>query len=311
MPQHPLRAAVAATLDRLKPTDAGLVHAASLGSTKLSDASVIRRLKHILDTECTHASRNKKQCFLELFSGTGRVSSYVRSLGFAVISFDIFFGPEFDLLRPCVLQLINGWIRGGVILGCYFGTPCSSWSLARRGPATSSWGPLRSQDYIYGLPGLSAKDQAKVQIGNETMRTTVKIISQCLKFGLPCILENPINSRLFHAPEILSLQQHPSYLRHCCDQCRFSSAWRKRTGIWTWNCQDSVVLDHRCTGSKGFCSSSQIKHVVLSGSAPGTNQLFTALASEYPRSFAKVLARLLVDSYDALIDSKIHCLLRL
>lgn len=108
------------------------------GSIVLSKKSVQKRLKHHLHVALDKAKVSKHQCFLELFAGSGRVSHYLRSRGYAVISFNSAFGSEFDLSLRAVANVIFGWIRSGIILGIHLGTPCDSWSLARRGPPGSA-----------------------------------------------------------------------------------------------------------------------------------------------------------------------------
>ena len=44
---------------------------------------------------------------------------------------------------------------------------------------------------IYGLPGLSAKDQTQVELGNATMRASVRLIEACVQQGCPVFLESP------------------------------------------------------------------------------------------------------------------------
>ncbi len=129
-------------------------------------------------------------------------------------------------------DVLNGWISGACIGGIMLGTPCTSWSLARRGPPGSGCAPLRSPCCIMGLAGLSPVDKARVEVGNRTMAQTARVIRLAIRNGVPTVLENPYMSRLFLAPPIRKLSSRPEFHSWCLDQCQFSSPWRKRTALW-------------------------------------------------------------------------------
>eukprot|EP00973_Karenia_brevis_P029490 4068613-Karenia_brevis.AAC.1 len=57
--------------------------------------------------------------------------------GFATISLEIEQGDHFNLLNPGIRNLLLGWVSSGVVLGALLGTPCATWSRARRGPPGS------------------------------------------------------------------------------------------------------------------------------------------------------------------------------
>ena len=75
--------------------------------------------------------------FLELFSGSGHMASRMSSLGGAVLMWDISFGPAYDLSKKKVQQLVRGWILAGMVWAVHMGTPCTTYSIARR-PAVRS-----------------------------------------------------------------------------------------------------------------------------------------------------------------------------
>ena len=138
------------------------------------------------------------------------------------------------------------------------------------------------------------------------MLFTSRVIDVCVKLGIPCTLENPINSRLWFAPPINRLGLHSSCLKQNIDQCLFGSLWRKRTAIWSWNCGSVKELGSLCPSTGGICSASGKPHIVLSGTDPDTKKLFTAGAQEYPKLFARAIASLVLCSYHASVDCKLH-----
>ena len=263
------------------------------------DSDVITHLKTLFKNEMAFSRANGHFVIgLELYAGCKRVSRAVRRLGFGMLGFEVLDGPQFDLLNPAVAQLVDSWIAGGCVGFVFLGTPCSSWYLVRRGPLGSSWGPIRSARCIYGLPGLSPGDRAKVLLGNRTMRQSARTIRRCVECSVPALLENPVSSRLLSAPPIRALTRLGCCERRVLDQCQYKCPWRKRTVILGWHAPGSLgKLNRMCTGRKGLCSATGKHHIVLSGRNPATNELWTSQAQAYSPSFANEIAKLLVQSH--------------
>ena len=107
--------------------------------------------------------------FLEIFAGEAGLSKAVSALGTPIlppIEIEIkgLVNQSVDLFDPAVLAHIHLLIEHKKIKAIHFGTPCSSFSLARKddgGPP-----PLRDMDHLRGKSGLAAHDQAKVEFGN-------------------------------------------------------------------------------------------------------------------------------------------------
>ena len=260
-----------------------------------SAASGVMKLKSLMRSELLRSGSNS-QVFLDLFSGTGGVSQFIRSTNRGAVSIDLSIDPDFDLNNKHIRNLIFGWISSGCIAGVFLGTPCSSWSRARHGPIGSSWGPLRSRKHILGFPNLRLNDNLKLKNGNAHMRFSAAIIKLCLECQLPCMLENPSGSYLFQARAIQILLGSSVCNSFTLDQCAFGSAWRKRTQISTWNCSECDRLNHRCSGRRGSCSFTGDPHVVLRGCS-SNGKLLTALAQEYPSTLAPALGQVLLDSH--------------
>ena len=215
-------------------------------------------------------------------------------------------GNQLDLLNPAVQEIVFGWLKSGAVIAIHLGTPCSSFSLARRGPAGSLWGPARSPEHLFGLPGLAPVDQRKVAIGNKLMRFTARVIDTCIHLGIPVSLENPHASRLFRMPPIRSLGGLESCVKYVFDQCSFGCNWRKRTAVWCWHASLPELFDRPlCQSQKGICSFSQNKHTILEGKAKGATTCMTAAAAAYPQQLAYVIARGLTNSYCALVHRKL------
>lgn len=241
----------------------------------------------------------QRRVFLDLFCGDHGVECQLRRRGEAVIALDIGDDPRIDLTDPKVFAVIAGWIKNGCIKGIWVATPCTSWSRARHGPIYSSWGPLRSNQHLFGIPGLSAKDCQKIKVGNQTMFVTVKIIRIAIRFLVPCFLENPVGSMMRWVPQLNNLCRHDSSSLFIADFCQHGARWRKRTRIQGWYAHEDDRLHLQCHGRKGICSCAGKHHIILRGQDPVTKQLWTHLAQPYPKRFCAVAASVLVQSSDA------------
>ena len=96
----------------------------------LTGAEKRTRLQAALRLALSRARLRKYQVFLDLYGGTGGVTASLRRAGFAVITFDLYLGAEFDLADPAVISLILGWLDSGIVIGLMLAPPCGSWSLA-------------------------------------------------------------------------------------------------------------------------------------------------------------------------------------
>ena len=134
-------------------------------------------------------------------------------------------------------------------------------------------------------------------MGNRTIGHSAWVVRLCLRFSVPCLLENPVGSRLFQAPRMTRLIKHDHCQRFVLDMCAFGARWRKRTCILAW-CSPGAKssLNSRCTGHAGKCSFSGDYHVVLAGAGPH-GKLWTSVAQEYPKGLARALAGSLIQSF--------------
>lgn len=267
-----------------------------------------QQLREIFRKALRKARCRRHLLFLELFAGHAGVSAQLRSQGFAVVDFELDHGTVFDLTDPTVRNIIKGWLSSGCVLGVWFGTPCTSWSRARRGPIDSGWGPLRSNNHILGLPNLKPNDQEKVNVGNNTASCTADLIVHGLKHNVPMVLENPATSMLWLCP---SLQR--CLRTHCTtfnlDFCQFGARWRKRTKLACWNIPDATSLLQSCSGHGGVCSRTNKHHIVLTGSDKATGKLWTKIAQPYPSAFCRQAAKVLIAAAEGQRHRRIHNIL--
>ena len=223
---------------------------------------------------------------VELFCGSARWSKAVGRLGYYCVAIDMRFGGEHDLTGRELQQRIYGWIQAGWTIAVLAGFPCTSFSRARNMPG----GPpaLRTSDFLSGLPGLRAADQAKVDMGNSLLRWVLRIARACLVNGTVCILENPWTSWAWKMPGMVRLlaDRRMSFTRS--DFCCWGTPWRKATGFATCNMPTHGFA--RCCRGRKVCDNTGKPHVVLKGQND-QGVFWTLIAEPYPELLCRSLAR--------------------
>ena len=129
-----------------------------------------------------HANRDQlfdetapPQFFLEIFSGSASLSKAIRNKGHLAVSWDMCDDTSLDLTIRKNRRFLIGLIQIRLFWGIHLGTPCTSFSRARRGNPP----PLRNNQNILGLPNLSDKDQSIVDNGNTFMRFSFEVLQIC------------------------------------------------------------------------------------------------------------------------------------
>ena len=170
--------------------------------------SVLTHMNMLFDKTISGTSHTS--VFLELFSGVGRVAAALRKHGAPALDFEINKGALFDLCNQYVLKVLSSWIVNGQVKGIWFGTPCTTWSIACK-PAA------RDLDHIWGRPTLPPHRLPSIELGNKTLHATCRLIRLCITYMVLCILENPDTSMIFKAPPLVQLAKHScSTVARCC-----------------------------------------------------------------------------------------------
>ena len=227
--------------------------------------------------------------FIEIFSGSVRLGRAVsQSNGWPVLLWDITLGAEYDLLQQHNRWKITGWLRSGLLRGGHLGTPCNTFTRARdRQPGPP---PLRSNEYVMGLPGLSGANLVKVSQGNLFVRFSVQILTLAAILKYPFTMENPANSRIWWVPAVVKILRRRCCQLHFCEFCMFGCPWRKPTAFLSIHCDLSMLDHYRCLGAKrGLCKRSGNKHIPLCGQT-SNGVWMTKVAEPYPPKLCKMLA---------------------
>ena len=172
---------------------------------------------------------------IEVFAGTGRLTSALRDRGFRTMAIDRDKSRskqvqivQYDLEKPHQLDALLSLLEKerDAVLWVHFAPSCGTASRSRERPLRhlEKQGfavpkPLRSDEHPLGLPGLFGKDLAKVLSANATYRAMLKVCVLCLTLGIAISIENPGNSLFWKIPFIVDfLEKNPGFdamFHHC------------------------------------------------------------------------------------------------
>jgi len=195
-----------------------------------------------------------------------------------------------DITDEVLRAKIMRYIEACSTLFVHFGTPCSSFSCARKydddGP-----NPIRSAEFLDGIPGISAADAKLVATGSALMELTVDLCLFCSQHGAHWSIENPASSLLWKMPAMLNLKVKLDPTEVAFDQCQFGTLCKKPTVLWS-SLACLVVLARACPGVSGSHHHVQLKGKVWS--AKHNRMVWrTKLAQVYPEALCSEWAGLL------------------
>ena len=192
-----------------------------------------KHLRNKLHSARKAALQYKSQVFLELFSGSGEISRQLRRQGFGVVSLD----TRHSELKICAMR---SWLSPRCVAR---GTQCTLWSVAHTTPI------VRTKKYILGVPGPTGKHKQPVLLGNATAAASAKIITACTHSRVPAFRENPSTSKLFLAPCIHALRQHPDCSEFTSDLCQYGASWKKAIKVHLAQCVGGSFKAMRLAGA--------------------------------------------------------------
>ena len=227
--------------------------------------------------------------FVEVFSGKAGFTKALRKRGWlvlppidVVVEGDVLFPA--DILDPSLIAKLRNWLRSGVIRLVHFGTPCTTFSRARRddgGPP-----PIRSPEYLNGIPGIPVDDQSRVDMGTEFLDITISLAALATEFDAAWTIENPLSSMMWLMPQMIELQANLAAAKVEMHMCAYGALSMKPTLILCSG-KHFLHLDKRCPGK-----SSEHKHIELKGWkwVDGKKVYLTKLAQVYPDQLCSAYA---------------------
>ena len=135
--------------------------------------------------------------------------------------------------------------------------------------------PLRSAAHLWGLAGLTAREQQQVEVGNMLLRFTIACMYTALSMGTAVLMEHPAPRQRvlakssevssWHLPELKFLMSSPQVCFHVVHQCMLGSPSLKPTGLIAVNAPQlsELVAQHP---SRFHCAGGH-KHLLLKGRA--------------------------------------------
>ena len=145
---------------------------------------------------------------VELMAGARRMAHAFANAGSWAVSFEIADAPRQDVLNTRNRRWLQSLVKTGYCRMVWVGLGCASWSLARRNVSGKPGFPPPLRDpgqYIWGLPNLSEADRERVKAGSKQLRWAVSLFTPLAANNVPCIIENPLSSRVWKAPPMRRL----------------------------------------------------------------------------------------------------------
>lgn len=228
-----------------------------------------------------------KRFCLELFAGTARITTSLLKRGMLAFPIDICIDSGHNVFDIHLQHKLLHWVQGGYVQFIWLGIPCTSFTRARKDDGLGP-GPLRSDEFVSGLPWLSPNDLRKVREGNELLRISLRLLHACELARVPYALENPASSFIWDMPGMKTFLSKFSVTQVFLDYCQYGEPWKKPTSV-IGNFWDLRPLQRRCTTVNRVCSRTQRPHTPLSG-RDSSGCFWTLRAQPYPRSFCEVVA---------------------
>ena len=215
-----------------------------------------------------------------------------------VLSYDLVYGPERDLLDPANIKFLLEVIAQGLVLAVLLGPPCETWSIARfvelilgrPGPP-----PLRSGAEPWGLPGVSDRQRGQIQVGSKLLQTGLELMLAVYSQGGIFLLEHPAPlskhvdvdaPSIWALPEVIAIEGMVGVARVDMQQGRFGAKSPTPTSWLVGHAPSfSQALDAFDTGSLAQGTSIGID-------AGGAFE--TAVLKEYPQLLCQAIGKTLV-----------------
>ena len=156
--------------------------------------------------------RSTAPFFVELCSGSGKLSSAMRARGFRIFPVDHEFNQHrthattvcLDLQKPHDQGVIVNMLSTAPVAHIHMGLPCGTCSRAREKQLPqhlrsrfAAPPPLRDGVHLFGFPYLSGTNLHKVRSANQLYRFAVVVLEVCFKRGITVSIENPERSWLW------------------------------------------------------------------------------------------------------------------
>ncbi|CAE8613579.1 unnamed protein product [Polarella glacialis] len=157
--------------------------------------------------------RRQPRYFLELFSGSGILTTAFRQACCNVLPACEILNGVFDLTRRSTQEALLRFLRTGMVWYIHMGTPCAVWSRAR-----------------HGLTNM-VRARARELVSVELALFAVAVARLASSLGIWWSIENPRSSRLWNFHPVSQSLQLPHTQWFDWDMCQYNSPHKKPTAI--------------------------------------------------------------------------------
>ena len=260
---------------------------------------------------------------INLFSGQRRTNDIQQQFetliadryNVRILSVDIINDPKLgNLLNEDTIALWMSLFDARAIIGLACGPPCETFAAIRHcplGDGKPGPPPLRSLNYIWGLPNLSRKHGIQVSVANRLYRTCILLVAKAKQVGAFGVLEHPDlaswqplhpSSWLINQTKSLVSLLHAETTQ--IDQCSCGTDYRKPTRLLHVNLPSLPLHIARLPGG-GRCT--HRKHAKVLRGPDGDGKFKTAPAKEHPAQFCKTIASAMYDFVVMFLSTGILC----
>ena len=157
-----------------------------------------------------------------------------------------------DLNSDAQVKILDELLQQQKLLYVHFAPPCGTASMARtiKLGLSNEPPPLRSLQHPMGLPGLSHKQQNRVNLANRLYDLTKKFIKQLHSRGVAWSVENPASSLMWVTTPFTELmaELQSNIFGVLFHTCMFGAQRKKQTALWT-NVKELKQLNRTCSGA--------------------------------------------------------------
>ena len=240
---------------------------------------------------------------LEIFAGSGRLTTEFRKAGISAYAIDTCLHPGDNVLDPGVERQILALLNSRIFSFVWLGMPCNTFSIARRhdgkGPR-----PLRSHSRPMGVSGLKAQDRRALHEGNQLLYFTCRVLCVCEMRCIPYVLESPWSSRCWQTPLLKQLMAGGRARFIKLHLCQFQERWRKPTALLHVGV-DLRSIARCCKGSLAVCSATGKRHLPLHGFV-SDGRFMTSAAQPYPYKLVNEVVQLVSAQLSATLHIRTH-----
>lgn len=174
----------------------------------------------------------RQMVFIELCAGSAVLSAAAQRHGYRVLPVDCKRNRHkprcriisLDLAEDHAWEVLEYIVSTCDVAAVHLAPPCGTCSKARGIPmpdGTPGPQPLRSDDYLLGVPDMSPSDRVKVDAANRLYERMGRFIEWLDARGIAWIVENPTNSFLWQLCYFAYAVAHGHFAH--CHACAFGS----------------------------------------------------------------------------------------